>query len=169
MRLNPICSPDWPNAPACGYSYVGGRKTKKNRGKAYLIRYYSDTSALRMMGKFRDVHCEQSQISCHRLDAAVWKVISQILLEPEILIESMERQFMEGPNGQLLKEIDYLNRQLGDLDVEDEDLYRAYHTQAFDAPEYAARHEHVKEQRKKTKEISGLEARVMTRERLGAQ
>ena len=152
---------------SCSYGYIGQRKTHRKYGKEYLIRSYRDSSSAGLMGIFRDVKCTQSQISCKRLDDAVWKVVSRVLLEPQILIDAMERQFSQAPNAQILKEIEYLNRQLADLETEDEDLYRAYRARAFDEQEFAARREQVKEKRKKTnKEIEDLQARVLTRERL---
>lgn len=152
---------------SCGYAYIGGNRIHKKHGKEYAVRFYRCTSTNSLQGNFRDIVCHQSQISCKRLDGAVWKTVSQALLEPQLIVDAMERQFANGPNAQLLREIEYLRRQLVDLDSEDEDLYRAYRAHAFDEQEFASRREHVKAQRKKNKdEIARLEGQVITRERL---
>lgn len=152
---------------SCGYGYTGRRKIHRKRGKEYIIRSYRDSSSAGMMGIFRDIQCGQSQISCKRLDDAVWRVVAKVLLEPQILIEAMERQFSQGPNAQLQKEIDYLNKQIADLNAEDEDLYRAYRAHAFDEHEFAAKRKSIKEQQEKTNnEIEKMKTRVISRERL---
>lgn len=152
---------------SCGYSYIGRRKIFRKKSKEYLGRYYRDSSAMGLMGKFRDIHCKQGQISCKTLDSAVWKVISDFLTEPQTLIDSMDREYASGPNAQLQSEIEYLRGQLAESASEDEDLYQAYRAKAFDAGEFAARRETVKERRKKLNtEVSALEARVLTREKL---
>ncbi len=150
----------------CGYTYVGGRKIKRKGGKEYLIRFYRDLSKARLMGIFRDVNCPQSQVSCTRLDTAVWKVVSAALLQPQIIIEAMEQQFLSGTNAQLQKEIDYLLREISELEKEDEGLYRAYRAGAFDAVEFAAKREGIKERRRGLeKEKGDLQSRVLTREK----
>jgi site-specific DNA recombinase len=152
---------------SCGYAYLGARKVNRKKGKEYIGRYYRDSSTLRMMGRFRDTQCTQSQISCERLDSAVWRAVSKALLEPQILIEVMERQYDAGPNVQLQIEIDYLKQQTADLEPEDEDLYRAYRAHAFDAQEFASRRAAIKARRSKLKtEIATLQGRVLTREKL---
>lgn len=151
----------------CGYSYTGQRKIHRKHGKEYLSRAYRDSSSWNLMGIFRDIQCEQSQISCKRLDEAVWTVVARVLLEPQILIDAMERQFAQGPNAEIQKQIGFLHKQLADLGTEDEDLYRAYRAHAFDEQEFASRRKRVKEQREKTnQEIETLQARVVTRDRL---
>jgi site-specific DNA recombinase len=152
---------------ACGYAYIGRRCIKRQNGKEYLSHYYQDSSAKTLMGIFRDIHCTQSQIAAPRLEGAVWRVISRVLLEPELVIQSMDDQFTSGPNAQLRAEVEYLRQQVSDLDTEDEDLYRAYRARAFDAEEYAARREAIKERRRKLQtDIIALEGRVLTREKL---
>ncbi|MBI5033042.1 MAG: recombinase family protein [Chloroflexi bacterium] len=151
----------------CGYSYTGQRKIHRKKDKEYLVLYYRDVGSAGMMGVFRDVHCQQSQISCWKLDGAVWNAVSNALLHPEVLIEAMERGYSSGPNAELLAEIEFLEGQLKDFDVEDKDLYQAYRAHAFDAEEYAGRRNELKVRKEKTQvTLADLKERVVTREKL---
>ena len=58
-----------------------------------------------------------------------------------------------------------MEKQVGDIAVEDEDLYRAYRARAFDEQEYAARREALKDRRKKLEqEKTELANRVLSPE-----
>lgn len=152
---------------SCGYSYVGARKVHRKSGKEYLTRSYRDVGSSGMMGVFRDVDCPQSQISCARLDSAVWSAVSNALLHPEILIGAIERGFASGPNAQVLAEIELLERQLEDHVSEDDDLYRAYRARAFNDQEFTARRADLKARKEKTvAKIEELKARVVTQEKM---
>ena len=151
----------------CGYSYVGKMKKRRKGGKEYLLRSYRCNGSNGLHGVFRDVSCTESQISCTRLDTAVWKAVSNALLHPELLIEALEHGYQSGPNAEILAQIQLLEGQLADLDAEDGDLYRAYRAKAFNEQEFATKRQELKERREKIKlELGALKNRVMSQEEL---
>ncbi len=151
----------------CKYSYTGGHRVRRKRDKVYHIYYYRDAGSVGMMGSYRDVHCKQSQISCQKLDDSVWRVVSNALLHPEIIIEAMEHGFESGPNAELLAEIALLEQSLEDLEKEDEDLYRAYRAGAYTPEELAKKRTDIKARGEQYKtKLADRNQRVITREKL---
>jgi len=133
----------------CGYSYFGGRKTKKGEsGQEFEWRWYRCSSRNnRMPVVIKRINCDQGQISCHILDDAVWSVVCKVLLEPDILIDVLEREFNGDANEQRRSQIEFLENQIRDIQTEDEKLYRAYMADVFDEREYAARRKHLQGRR----------------------
>lgn len=153
----------------CNHTYVGGRKKKKGKkGQVWTLCFY------RCSGRFhrapqviQEIGCTQSQVSCSILETAVWSAVCKVLLEPEVLIASMEEDFAKGENAQINAEITFLEREIRGKDLEDEKLYRAYLADVFDENEFAARRRLLKESREKLEqELEDLRGRVLTRDQL---
>jgi site-specific DNA recombinase len=109
--------------------------------------------------------CHQPMIACHILDSAVWRVISDVLLHPGVLIEVLDRQFKGEGNEQLNTQIKYLQEQIEAKEVEDKKLYKAYLADVFDEEEYRGRRRQLKNERQNmSEEIFRLQAQVMTPE-----
>jgi site-specific DNA recombinase len=136
----------------CNRSYVGHRR--KHIGKAgqqlctswYLCSSKSSGYPVAMREK---IGCDQGCISNRILDAAVWSVIYQVLLEPQILITALEKEFKGNRNEQTIRQITFLENQINESKVEDEKLYKAYLAGVFNEIEYAGRRKLIKENRQK--------------------
>ena len=151
----------------CGYNYVGGRKTKNGRnGQKYKLSWYRcNARSNRMPVVVERINCDQSQISARVLDNAVWSVVCKVLLEPDILIGVLEREFNGDANEQRRSQIKFLENQIRDIQTEDEKLYRAYMADVFDEREYAARRKHLQDRRNTLIiELNAQRTQIMTRE-----
>lgn len=99
------------------------------------------------------------------LDQAVWSVIYEVLLYPEILLGALEREFNSEQNEQTRSQIQYLGSQIKELKLEDEQLYKAYLADAFDEHEYAEHRSLITHQLQKLQgEIGRLEENLMSPE-----
>ncbi|MBI1802225.1 MAG: recombinase family protein, partial [Chloroflexi bacterium] len=149
----------------CEWAYVGKRRPRRKGGQVYYSRSYF---CCRGCGETINYpKCGQGSISCRVLETAVWRVVSRVLLEPDILISALEQAYASGPNAELLREIAYLDQQTTETAGEDELLYRAYVAKAFDEAEYAARRQALKERvRQLAEERQKLAARVVSLEKL---
>ena len=96
------------------------------------------------------------------LDHAVWSVIYEVLLNPQIMLDALEREFNSEQNEQLRSQIEFLNHQIRDLKYEDEKLFKAYLAEAFDETEYAEYRSPITNQLQKLQaEIGRLEEKLM--------
>jgi len=152
----------------CGHKYVGGRKTiiKGEKKLEYHLSCYRCSSRnSRMPIVTQRIGCDQSQISCRVLEEAVWSVIYQVLLDPQILIGALEREFKGDRNEQIHHQITFLENQNKESKLEDEKLYKAYLAEVFDETEYAERRKLIKDnQQKLLNEINRLRGNLMTPE-----
>jgi len=154
----------------CGYRYVG-RLRKEKRGKNQieytLTSYRCSSQGNRVRAISEKIGCDQKQISMRILDHAVWSVLYEVLLNPEVMLDALEREFNSEQNEQLRSQIEFLNHQITELKIEDEQLYKAYLADAFDETEYAEHRSHIMDQlRKLQAEISRLEENLMHPEQL---
>lgn len=128
------------NCATCGYRYVGEFKKKHGRKKEieYLFSNYRCAGRrVRVPAVLEEIGCNQKQISTRKLDLAVWSVIYDVLLYPDIMIEALEKEFASEQNEQTRNQIEYIKSQIKELKLEDEQLYKAYLADAFDENEYA--------------------------------
>jgi hypothetical protein len=92
--------------------------------------------------------------------------VYQVLLDPQILIDALEREFQGERNDQTSRQITYLENQINASNLEDEKLYKAYLAGVFDETEYAARRSLVKENRQKlTAELQQLNGSLISPEK----
>ncbi len=123
---------------SCGSHYIGRRKVEKRKEKTYILTSYRCAGrASRVKAVREEIACDQKQISMRRLDEAVWTAIYEVLLHPEIMIEALEREYRSEANNQIRAQIEFLERQIKEVNQEDEKMYKAYLSDAFDAEEYA--------------------------------
>jgi len=124
----------------CGYRYIG-RLRKEKRGKNQieytLTSYRCSSQGHRVQAVSDEINCNQKQISMRILDQSVWSVIYDVLLNPEIMLGALEREFNSEQNEQVRNQIEFLEGQVRELKLEDEKLYKAYLADAFDETEYA--------------------------------
>ena len=91
------------------------------------------------------IGCPQGYIGCVKLDGAVWDIVCQVLLEPDVLIEALDRHFADDGNATLIEQITFLETQINDKTKEEEKIYRAYVAGAFDEHEFAEKRRILKE------------------------
>jgi hypothetical protein len=101
------------------------------------------------------------------VDEAVWNIVCKVLLEPYMLLNSLERFFSDDANDGLIRQIAYLEQQIVTRRQEDDRIYRAYTAGVFDEYEFASQRKLLKETVSKLEEeIETLRSRVMTSEQV---
>lgn len=157
----------------CNRSYVGHRR--EGIGKAgqpigtswYLCssRHYGYAGNMR-----EKIGCNQGRISGRILEPAVWSVVYPVLLDPQILINTLEKEFRGERNDQIARQIEYLEHQIQSSQVEDDKLYKAYVAGVFNEVEYAGRRKMIKEnQQKLAAELRQLSDNLISPERFEEQ
>jgi site-specific DNA recombinase len=154
----------------CESAFVARRKTTiKPSGKRYFSSSYKCTSRDCASGRAKRSTCSQRQITTKIIEPAVWNVVAQVLLRPEIVINALEESFASGANQQLFQKIEFLEKEITDTRDEDERLYRAYMAKVFDENEFAARRHGLKERIKNLEgERTRLRTKIVTREKIDA-
>lgn len=133
----------------CGYSYVGGRRmvpSGKKGNKVLITRYRCASKASRLPTISKKIGCNQKQISMRILDHSIWYVIYEVLLNPQVLLDALEKEYNSEQNEQVRNQVDFLNVQIRELKLEDEQLYKAYLVDVFDETEYAEHRSHITNQ-----------------------
>ena len=152
QAANPFLLTGLVTCATCGHRYIG-RLKKERRGKnnvEYTLTSYRCASrASRVRVVSEEIACNQKQISMRILDHAVWSVIYEVLLYPEIMIGALEREFGNEQNEQVRSQIQFMENQIRELKLEDEQLYKAYLADVFDESEYAERRSFIKDQQQK--------------------
>ena len=154
----------------CGHSFVGGHKLhkkllkKSDETKEYLTQWYICTSiGCRVPAVIKRIGCNQSQIAAHTLEDAVWSLVYEVLLHPEILLGALESEFKGDQNEQTNRQIAFLESQIAESKIEDEKLYKAYLADVFDEIEYAERRKILKDGRQRlSDEIARQRNSLMT-------
>jgi site-specific DNA recombinase len=156
----------------CNYSFGGAAKRymkSKYRGgpKFETWMFYYRCSSRRghtpAIRKF--IGCNQLTVSAHLFDDAVWSKVYEVLLYPDILLGSLEREFRNDQNEQLRQQIAFLEEQIREASGEDVKLYRAYLAGAFDEVEYAEQRKALKDgSQNAASQISQLNNLLMTPE-----
>ena len=128
----------------CGYTYYGGRRRYLNKPNANIARFYRCGSSTRVPAAQTEIGCDQGQIACHFLDDAVWAALCTMLLQPE-WVETQLLGHAHTDDDGLTRQKRVHERQLRDLEREDEKLYRAYVADVFDEHEYSLRRAKLKD------------------------
>ena len=155
---------------SCGRSFMGHQGRTRLNGKRLPTpqRVYHCTS--RSDHKRELIGCPQGYIGCIKVDNAVWEIVCQVLLEPEILIEALDRHFAADENATLLEQVAFVEKQMDNKAKEEEKIYRAYVAGAFDEHEFADKRRILKESSQVlSKEVERLKSRVLTHEHIAAQ
>jgi site-specific DNA recombinase len=156
----------------CNHTWIGGHKINRWKVKKtgeineQSVEWYVCTSkGHRMPVVIQKISCDQSQITAQVLENAVWEVIHEVLLHPDILLGALDREFQGDTNEEIHKQIIFLEEQIKNTKVEDEKLYRAYLASVFDESEYADRRKAIKtNQQKIIEEIKRLQGSILTEE-----
>lgn len=156
----------------CGYSYSGHRRIyhRKDGEKTITSGYGCNAKSPRVPAFSERVQCDSSQISSKVLDPAIWNIVCQVLLDPQILLTALEKEFMGKRNEQTSRQIDFLESQIRSAENEDEKLYKAYMAGVFDEIEFAERRKLVKKKAEKLKqELAQLNGSLISPENFEAR
>jgi site-specific DNA recombinase len=154
----------------CGWKFAGTVHRKNKHGdprpapyRGYRCPHYS----IRPKYLAKHIECRSSQLRCDVLDNAVWKIVCQALLEPQLLIEALDADATSERNRQLEEQIAYLQRELDNKTEDDEKLWKAYTAGAYDEHEFTVRRKLLKEEAARVSdELIRLRSEVLTQEQL---
>lgn len=136
----------------CGHSFCGKRRLYLSKtGQQLKTTWYVCSSHFRSYPDAvrEQIGCTQGNISGRILEEAVWSVVYQVLLHPQILLDVLEREFHGDRNEQITRQITFLKAQIESSKIEDEKLYKAYVAGVFNEVEYAGRRRLLKEHQQK--------------------
>ena len=156
----------------CGYKHSGYRNVyhRKDGEKTISSSYGCNAKRARVPAFKERVQCDSSQISIKVLDPAVWEIVYQVLLNPQILLTALEKEFMGERNEQTSRQIEFLESQIRSAENEDEKLYKAYMAGVFDEVEFAERRKLVKKKAAKlSQELSQLNGSLISPENFEAK
>lgn len=151
----------------CGKSFLasgGGNGTNWKGGTRENLIYGCSKTPM------RTEKCIQKGIVVHKLESVVWNAVVSILLDPTLVIESLERTLSSGRNEQLRSEMAYLQERLEELPIRDRKLRAAYDADAFGADEFATERKKLKAQHTEFEaQYKALEAKLITPEQVESQ
>jgi site-specific DNA recombinase len=147
----------------CTKKYLKKPRNSEERTEILRVYYRCASNRSRMPAIRKKIGCNQKSITAHILDQVVWSVVCQVLLHPHILFGALEREFKSDKNQQIQNQITFLETQIREANLEDEKLYRAYLSGAFDEVEYGEYRKTLKENKQKfSEEIIRLHDHLMT-------
>jgi site-specific DNA recombinase len=125
----------------CGHAYVGGRRIKQGkREQTWRLNFYRCAAKSSRLPQVKhEISCNQSQISCSKLDNAVWSTISRVLLEPHKLVLALERKFYSEDNEQLNQQVAFLESQIQEKQAVPERYYGACLSDRYEKLDYHTR------------------------------
>lgn len=151
----------------CGKAYVvsgGGNGTNWKGGDRENMIYGCSKTAI------RTEKCIQKGIVVHRLETAVWEAVLSILLDPTLVLESLERKLNGERNTMLLTEIQYLQSKLEEIPTREKRLRAAYDADAFTPQEFADERNALKTQRLELEtQLQVLQGKLVTPEQVETQ
>lgn len=157
----------------CGRVFTGKRRLRTSiSGETLKTIWYacSSQSSSYPNSSRKQIGCVQGNISGRILEEAVWSLVYQVLLHPEILIDVLEREFHGDRNEQVSQQVAFLESQISSSKFEDEKLYKAYLAGVFNEVEYAGRRKLIKDnQQKLDKELRQLNDSLISPDRFEQQ
>ncbi|MEZ4711608.1 MAG: recombinase family protein [Caldilineaceae bacterium] len=155
----------------CGHNYCGAHKKQRWKSDPNRISHYLYYKCIARNGhayhSTKAINCNGKQISAPVLEQAVWNVICETILKPELLLEQLDAELENGENSSLKKQIAFLQRQIKEGESEDEKLYRAFMADVFDEHEYRERRRLLKEKQATLQsELKSLEERTIDQQRI---
>ena len=116
------------------------------------------------------INCKSPEIATARLDKAVWSVVCDLLLHPEIVIKYLDSTLLDDHNVSVNQQIDFMERQLLEFAEDENKLWRAYKAEVFDEMEYAAKRMELKQSVAMiTSELQCLREQVRTEDDISVQ
>lgn len=91
------------------------------------------------------INCNASEIAAVRLDQAVWSVVCDLLLHPDIIIEYLDSTRLDDQNVSVNNQIEFMERPLLEFAEDENKLWKAYRAEVFNEVGYAARRKEIKQ------------------------
>jgi hypothetical protein len=156
---------------SCGFALTGKHNRRKNVKHADYFGYVCSTVNFARASRAQvGITCDQGYITAEKLENAVWKAICDLLLNPSLVIESLEKNLFGEQNQEITNQLEYLREEIQQLQNEDDKLYRLYVNDYMDEHEYGNKHKQLKtEIESKQREIEKLRPRQITREQFEAE
>jgi site-specific DNA recombinase len=152
----------------CGWRYHGHTSSVCPQKRQYkqVQRYYC--SKIHTTPAKREAQpCGQPSIRCEVLDAAIWKVISEALLNPALVIAAIDAKYAGDAVQAIHEQIAFVEREIQEKAAEADKLYKAYLAEAFTAEEFAAERQQLTKQRDTLSgELQHLRSQILTPEEL---
>lgn len=152
----------------CGWRYHGQTREPKpgRRMRTRYQRYYC--SKIYKTPALREQHpCGQPSIKCEILDVAVWTIIVEALLNPDVLLPAIDAKYAGEAIQEILDQIGYIEQQIADKITEEEKFRKVYLADGYTAEEFAALRKQLKHEcAGLTAEAQRLRSQVMTPEEL---
>jgi hypothetical protein len=130
------CGRVWTGTASWAYS---GHPKPEDRDKHKRIYYYRYRCGInRRLREERDeVGCQQKMIRASVLDTAVWQIVCEVLTQPQLILELLDRDFESRHNKQLREQIELIEHELARIEREFERERAAYLAGAYTPSEYA--------------------------------
>lgn len=126
----------------CGYTYTGKTGNPQPQHRHYKMRYGYECR----YGSGRAKDCHQRLISARLIENAVWKVVCDALIRPNMLLAALEADALDDKNAQIEQQIAFLQAEIEEQATRDDRLLKAYLKGAFDEDEYADQRKALKKE-----------------------
>ena len=122
----------------CGWRYHGHTDSKKQHIQRYYCSKIYQTPALR-----QSQPCDQRSIHCEVLDAAVWEVVTALLLNEDVLLEAIDAKYSHEGVQAIREQIKFIEREIENKGTEETKLKQAYFAGAYTAEEFAGERQRI--------------------------
>jgi site-specific DNA recombinase len=149
----------------CDLAYHGN--FDKRRKEHYKdLRYYRCSQPY----EFTERECDNTSIQCDVLDNAVWSIVCDALLKPDVVLQALESDALSEHNQSLLRQIEWLGKEIAGKSNEDDKLYRAFVADVFDAQEYKERRDMLTAERQRLSDkLLQLKSQVIAPDKIEAR
>lgn len=151
----------------CGYTYIGQRTLHSNGVITYHYRCSTFTRGKTIKNA---IGCTQGSVGAKGFEAAVWKIVCDVLTDPTPTLEALETLYNNEDNGQIKSQIKYLKDQIEICGYEDKRVIQGYNAGVFTEQEAIEQRLLIKQKIEKHKELlNSLQERLLTTEEYEAQ
>jgi site-specific DNA recombinase len=119
----------------CGYRLTSSMSGRRGRGRGRVLAYYC-VSHNQPKSIREQIGCDTPTIRASELEAAVWQAITEVIYNPELVIEGLEQRYSEEGIAEKGKHLDYLEEQMKTKEDELERWNQAYEAGYLDLTEW---------------------------------
>jgi site-specific DNA recombinase len=156
----------------CGRVYSGQLKANTKTladgtRKRYVRTAYICSGRTALKHTREKLQCTQPIIAGHVLEDAVWNAISSILLDPQVILDYLDRQLTGELNQQVRDEIEFIEKRLQDIEAGERRLMKALLSGAYDDDENLVKEQRValkSEAERLNAELLVLRPQLLTKE-----
>ncbi len=144
----------------CGEKWSG--KVAKNRTVYQCIKQRRP-AVLRNRG----THCDQSAISCYKIDGIVWEIVTKFLLSPDSITKAIDAKYSDENVEQSELQIRFLEESLKKLTGDDTRLYSAYMANILSMEEYGEKRQGIAAIKSRlTAELDAMKSSTLSSEQI---